>query len=165
MVVPSFVNVRIRDIALPEEKAAALSFIDGSQRYEHDVEPNRKLDGAVAAEHFALLRERMTTNRGRMFVAELDRRVVGWAVFFVEQHPVFVAEEQRTYGYIAELFVEEHARSHGAGRALIDACETEACRLGLGHIMIGVLAGNTRAANIYARAGYMPYSSELRKFL
>jgi hypothetical protein len=76
-------NVRIRDIALPEEKAAVLSFIDGSQRYEHEVEPNRRLDGAVAAEHFALLSERMATNRGRMFVAELDRRVVGWAVFFV----------------------------------------------------------------------------------
>jgi GNAT superfamily N-acetyltransferase len=158
-------NFRIRDIALPEEKAAALSFIDGSQRYEHDVEPNRRLDEAVAAEHFALLSERMATNRGRIFVAELDGRVVGWAVFFVEQHPVFVTEKQRAHGYIAELFVEEHARSHGIGRALIDSCETEARRLGLGHIMIGVLAGNTRAADVYARAGYAPYSSELRKFL
>jgi GNAT superfamily N-acetyltransferase len=158
-------NFRIRDIALPEEKAAALSFIDGSQRYEHDVEPNRRLDDAVATEHFALLCERMTTNKGRIFVAELDGGVIGWAVFFVEQHPVFVTEQQRTYGYIAELYVEEHARSHGVGRALIESCETEARRLGLGHIMIGVLAGNTRAADIYARAGYTPYSSELRKSL
>jgi len=158
-------SFRIRDIALPEEKAAALAFIEGSQRYEHDVEPNRRLDDAVAAEHFALLRERMATNRGRIFVAELDGRVVGWAVFFVEQHPVFVTEDQRTYGYIAELFVEEHTRSHGVGRALIGSCETEARRLGLGHIMIGVLASNTRAADVYTRAGYTPYSSELRKFL
>jgi len=100
-----------------------------------------------------------------MFVAEPDRRVIGWAVFFVEDHPVFVNAEQRAYGYIAELFVEEHARSHGAGRALIESCETEARRLGLGHIMIGVLANNTRAADIYKRAGYVPYSTELRKFL
>jgi len=161
----SLMNFRIRDIALPEDKAAALSFIDGSQRYEHGVEPNRRLDDTVAAEHFTLLCERIATNRGRIFVAERDGRVIGWAAFFVEQHPVFVTEGQRTHGYIAELFVEEHARSHGVGRALIESCETEARRLGLGHIMIGVLAANTRAADVYARAGYTPYSSELRKFL
>ena len=77
-------DFRIRDIALPEEKVPALSFIDGSQHYEHGVEPNCRLDDAVAAEHFALLSERMTTNKGRIFVAELAGRAIGWAVFFVE---------------------------------------------------------------------------------
>lgn len=158
-------SFRVRDIALPEEKAAALSFIDGSQRYEHIVEPNRRCDDAVASEHFAHLIGRMETNTGRIFVAEQVGRAIGWAVFFVEQHPVFVNENQRAYGYIAELFVEEHARSLGVGRALIECCEAEARRRGLGHIMIGVLANNTRAADIYARAGYAPYSLELRKYL
>jgi GNAT superfamily N-acetyltransferase len=158
-------SFHIRDIALPEDKAAALSFIDGSQRYEHFVEPNRRLDDAVAAEHFALLLERLATTKGRMFVAEQDGRAIGWAAFFVEQHPVFVTDDQRSYGYIAELFVEEQARSLGIGRALIDRCEVEARELGLNHIMIGVLANNRRAADVYARAGYAPYSLELRKFL
>jgi GNAT superfamily N-acetyltransferase len=78
---------------------------------------------------------------------------------------LYVIEQQRTYGYIAELFVNEDARSLGVGRTLIAACEAESRRLGLGQIMIGVLAGNSRAARIYARAGYSPYSSELRKYL
>src|ERR1700679_1444858 len=56
-------SFRIRDIVLPQEKAAALSFIDGSQRYEHRIEPNRRLDDAVAAEHFTLLRERWRQTR------------------------------------------------------------------------------------------------------
>ncbi len=31
--------------------------------------------------------------------------------------------------------------------------------------MIGLLTQNRRAADIYARAGYAPYTSELRKYL
>jgi GNAT superfamily N-acetyltransferase len=98
-------------------------------------------------------------------VAEENGRAIGWAVFFVEQSPVFVVEEQRTYGFIAELFVNENARGLGASRALIAACEDEAHWLGLGHIMIGVIAENRRAAEIYALARYAAYTSELRKYL
>jgi GNAT superfamily N-acetyltransferase len=158
-------SFRIRDLNMPDDKTAALSFILGSQHYEHAVEPDRRLDSAVADEHYAELIERVATNRGRVFIAEENGCAIGWAVFLVERKPVFVVEEQRTYGYIAELFVNEGMRGRGAGRALIAACEDEARRLGLGHVMIGVLAENKRAAGIYARAGYSPYSSELRKYL
>ncbi|SKA40517.1 Acetyltransferase (GNAT) family protein [Enhydrobacter aerosaccus] len=155
----------IRDIILPEERGTALSFIDGTQRYEYAIEPDRRLDDAVASEHLAQLVERVAINGGRIFIAEQNSRPVGWAVFLIEQHPLFVAEDCRTFGYIADLFVEEQARSLGIGRALIDRCEAEARHLGLRQLMIGVLANNVRAADIYARAGYAPYSLELRKFL
>jgi GNAT superfamily N-acetyltransferase len=156
---------RIRDFDAPRDKSAALSFILGSQQYEHEVEPDRRLDPAVAGEHYAALTKRIGTNKGRIFVADDDGRAIGWAVFLVEESPVFVVEEQRSHGYISELFVSEAARGLGIGQALIAACEDEARRLGLGHIMIGVLARNTRAADIYARAGYSPYTAELRKYL
>ncbi|MEI9990984.1 MAG: GNAT family N-acetyltransferase [Rhizomicrobium sp.] len=157
--------MNIRDLHTPEDEAAALAFIMGSQRFEHALEPDRRLDPAVAREHFAALTQKVATNQGRMFIAEEDGRAVGWVVFLVERKPVFVVEDERTHGYITELFVEDGARGLGVGRALIEACEDEARRLGLSQIMIGLLTKNARAAEIYARAGYGPYASELRKYL
>jgi len=137
----------------------------GLQRYEHAFEPDRRVDPAVADEYFAVLMDRVATNHGRIFVADQEGRAIGWAVFVVLQNAIFVAEEERNYGYIDELFVSENDRSHGVGRALIAACENEARRLGLRQVMIGVLAGNRRAAGIYARSGFSAYSTELRKYL
>jgi GNAT superfamily N-acetyltransferase len=157
--------MKIRDIRLPDDKPAALSFIMGSQRFEHAVEPNRRLDPAVADEQFAVLMERVASEKGRVFTAEEDSRAIGWGVFIVVQTPVFVVEAERNSGYIDELFVDEAARGRGVGRALIAACEDEARRLGLKQIMLGVLDGNTRARAIYDRAGFAPYALELRKYL
>lgn len=158
-------SVRIRDFDPIEDKAAALAFIQDSQIYERAFEPDRRVDGTVADDHFAVLTENVASNQGRMFVAEVDDLAVGWAVFIVDKSPDFVVEEQRPHGYIAELFVAESARSRGLGQALIAACEDEARRLGLGLLMIGLLTENRRAAEIYARAGYAPYASRLRKYL
>jgi len=158
-------SFRVRDIGLAEDMTAALSFILGSQQYEHVFEPDRRLDSAVADEHFAALMKRVAENKGRVLIAEQNGRAIGWAVFLVEENAVFVIEEQRMCGYIAELFVNENARGLGVGRALIAACEEEARRLGLGHIKIGVLVKNNRAADIYVRAGYSPYTLALRKYL
>ncbi|GEM_PF-4956001 len=48
-------SFRVRDMNIPEDETAALSFILGSQQYEHAVEPDRRLDPAVADEHYAAL--------------------------------------------------------------------------------------------------------------
>jgi GNAT superfamily N-acetyltransferase len=157
--------MHIRDIRLPHDKSAALSFIMGSQRFEHAVEPNRRLDPEVAEEHFAVLTERVAKDSGRIFVAEEDGRAIGWGVFIVAQHPVFVIADERTFGYIDELYVDEAMRGRGVGQALIAACEGEARRQGLRQILLGVIDGNTRAREIYARAGFAPYALELRKYL
>ncbi|MGX1197186.1 GNAT family N-acetyltransferase [Parvibaculum sp. MBR-TMA-1.3b-4.2] len=156
---------QLRDIDLTADKAAALSFIMGSQRYEHEVEPNRRLDPAVADEYFAELVEELAQKQGRAFVAERDGEVIGWGVLVVEEAPLFVTEEERTYAYITELYVNEAARGLGVGRALIGACEDEARRRGLRQIMIGALSANSRTMDIYGRAGYRPYTAELRKYL
>ncbi len=155
----------LRDFDRATDTSAALSFIHGSQLYEQAFEPNRRLDPAVADEYFAVLMDEVGKNEGRVIVAEAEAHAIGWAAFVVLQDPLFVIAEQRRCGYIAELFVDEGARGGGVGRALIEACEDEARRRGLGHIKIGLLTANARAAEIYARAGYSPYHSELRKYL
>ena len=44
-------NYLIRDFDFQRDEEAALSFIRGSQAYEHEVEPNRRLDDAVADDY------------------------------------------------------------------------------------------------------------------
>ena len=155
----------IRDLRLAEDKPACLSFIAGLQQYEHTFEPDRRVDAHVAEDYFAALMKRVAEQEGRVFVAEVDGAAIGWAVLVIERNYVYVVEEQRTYGYIAELFVRKDARGRGIGQALIEACEGEARRRGLKLMMIGVLPANARAAATYARAGYSPYAMELWKYL
>ena len=158
-------NYLIRDFDLLRDREAALSFIRGSQAYEREVEPNRRVDPEVADEYLPVLLKAVADKEGRIFVAEREGRVIGWAALVVEDHPLFVIEAERRFGYISELFVEETARGGGAGQALMVACEEEARGRGLGQVVIGVLAQNKRTTEIYARAGYGPYTSELRKYL
>jgi len=156
-------SFRQRDFDPAIDKTAALSFIDGSQAFEHAIESDRRLDSAVAGEWYAVLLDRVAKGSGRIFIAEQEARPIGWGIFLVENAPLYVVEEKRREGFIIELYVVDAMRGQGVGQALIAACEDEARRLGLQRIMIGVLAGNRRAAEIYQRAGYAPYQLELAK--
>ena len=158
-------EVLIREARLPDDEAACLLFIAGLQAYEHQFEPDRRIDPAVAEDYFVVLIKRVAEHQGRILIAEMGGVAIGWAVFVVEQNAIYVVEDERTYGYVAELFVNEEARGRGIGQELIAACEAQGRALGLKLMMIGVLAGNKRAASIYAQAGYSPYAAELRKYL
>jgi GNAT superfamily N-acetyltransferase len=155
----------IRDARWPDDEAAAVSFIDDLQKYEQAFEPNRRIDPSVGADYFRTLMKRMADNEGHAFVAEQNGNAVGWAVFVIDQEPIYVVESERRAGYIAELFVQERSRGIGAGKALIAACESHARATGLNVLMIGVLPSNTRARSVYLAAGFRPASEELRKYL
>lgn len=157
---------RIREAHLPDDRAAFCTFILGSQRYEHELEPDRRLDAPVAEEHLAHLLANVAKHNGKIFVAESDGgERLGWGVAHERESEVFVVENLRLHGYISELFVVEQARGLGVGRALIAACEEWARARGLPVMMIGVLAGNARARQIYETSGFSPYAVELRKLL
>jgi len=157
---------RIREADLSRDKPALLSFIMGSQHFEYAIEPNRRLDEPVAAEHFDKLIAHLKEHGGAMFVAEDNSgALLGWSVVGEIKGEAFVVEEERNFAYIFELFVVEGTRGQGVGRALIAPCEEWARAGNYKSIQIGVLAGNTRAAKIYREAGYADYAIELRKYL
>lgn len=158
-------TTRIRDARFPGDEKACISFIDKLQLYEHAFEPNRRIDAKVGAEYFGVLQKRIAENEGRVFIAEQNGEPMGWAVFLIEEDPLYVIAEERRTGYIAELFVEEHARGTGVGRALIAACEAHARAKGIKVFMIGVIPANTRARSVYLAAGFRPAAEQLRKYL
>ncbi len=84
-----------------------------------------------------------------VLVAEVDGRVVGIAVHYVipwtyDLKPTLV---------LKELFVEEGARSSGAGAALIAALKRHAASIGAPRINWTVLAGNEPAKRFYRLHG------------
>jgi GNAT superfamily N-acetyltransferase len=155
----------IRDARLPEDELAFAGFIDALQLHEHAFEPDRRIDAQAGRDYLAVLLKRVLEQKGRIFVAEMDGRAVGWAVFVEDSAPLYVIAEERRTGWISELFLDEAARGTGLGRALLAACEREASERGINVLMIGVHANNTRARKVYADAGFGPYILRLKKRL
>jgi GNAT superfamily N-acetyltransferase len=156
---------RIRSADPATDRATMLSFIDGLQAFEHGLEPNRRLDRAVAADHMAVLDQRLAEHGGEIFIAQDDAGPLGWAVVHETVDDVYVIEAERCVAYIAELFLIARARGTGLGRALMAACEDWAKGRGVRVLRIGVLPGNARARAVYEMAGFAPYALDLRKYL
>ncbi len=158
-------SVSVRDADLARDRASLERFIVGSNAYEAQFEPDRRLDPAVGTEYFTELADRVAKAQGRILVAEADGAIVGWAVCYVSHHEIFVKPEERRFGYISELFVEEAARGQHVGRTLLQACEDHFRALQIKSVLIGALAANVRAQNAYRAAGYSDYDINLRKLL
>lgn len=135
------------------------------QRYEHDFEPNRRVDPDVAEEYFAVLLERAGASGGIFFAEDDNLNPLGWAVIYPDKSEVYVVQEEREFGRLTELYVEAQARGRSVGRALIGACEDWARERGLKHIIISALAENDLALGAYQAVGFRPYASLLRKYL
>jgi GNAT superfamily N-acetyltransferase len=156
----------LRAADLERDRAAILGFIDALQAFEHEFEPNRRLDPLVAEEYFAVMLERAGKHPHRFLLAVDDAgAAIGWGVAFEAEDDIYVLAAERRHIYIAELFVAERARGLGVGRALIAEFEAWAGTLGIAVVQIGVLSGNRRAADVYRRAGYADYAIQLRKYL
>jgi GNAT superfamily N-acetyltransferase len=155
----------IRDAIWPQDREAAIGFIDGLQHFERRYEANLRIDVSVGADYLEVLLGEVTRRGGIVRIAESEGRAIGWAVAWAEDDNVYVVAEERRFVYISELFIAEAARGAGIGRALIAACEDWSRGQGIRILKIGVLPGNVRAARIYAEAGYAPYATRLRKYI
>jgi ribosomal protein S18 acetylase RimI-like enzyme len=87
--------------------------------------------------------------RFRVVVAEIDRRVVGYASTVDGYNTDLAAPEL----FMLDLFVTGRWRSHGIGRALVAAVAREAVRRRLGSLQWGVRRDNTRARRFYRALG------------
>lgn len=155
----------IRDADLSRDTAVLQSFIVASNIYEAQFESDRRLDAAAGADYLPQLVDSATKKQGRIFIAEEAGAPIGWAVCYVNEHEPFVKEDERAYGYVSELYVEEAFRGRHVGRALLNACEDHFRTLGMKTVLIAALSANTRAVNAYRATGYTDYAINLRKIL
>ena len=87
--------------------------------------------------------------RIRIAVAELDRRVVGYAATIDGYNTDLAAPEL----FMLDLFVEARWRGRGVGRALVARVAREAMRRRLGSLQWGVRGSNSRAKRFYRGLG------------
>jgi GNAT superfamily N-acetyltransferase len=155
----------IREIRLPEDEPAILSFLHGLQDYEAAFEPNRRRDPEWAVEHWRESQHRVAERHGIMLIAEQDGKPVGWAMAYDARSELFVVESERHHGYLAELFVVPEARGKGHGRALMEACAAWGRERGHKVLMVGVQSPNALAIRSYEGAGFAPYALTMRRYL
>lgn len=102
-----------------------------------------------------------------IFVAEVDRQLVGHMVVTVE---TMGEKQQREYyckklGSIMELFVQAAYRSLGIGAALMEKAEEYCKDNGCDWISVEVIRGNESALEFYKRQAYMEHAATLLKKL
>ena len=159
-------GLTLREAVLPGDEPYFLRFIDGLQDFEFAIEPDRRRDETVAAEYLSGLKGRVAGQNGKIFVLVDESAVpVGWAVGIIERDDVFVSEDWRTYGLIAELYIDAAARGKRGGTQLIAACEDHFRACGVTLSALGVLWGNQVARGLYGSLGYAPTSLRMRKRL
>jgi GNAT superfamily N-acetyltransferase len=89
------------------------------------------------------------SRRFEVLIAEIDRKPVGFALFF----PNYSTWEGKPGLYIEDIFVEESARKSGIGRMLIAAVAKIAQSRGCARIDLAVLDWNP-ARGFYNRLGF-----------
>ena len=155
----------IREVRLPADEPAILSFINGLQDYEAAFEPDRCRDPNFSIEHWRELQHRCAEKHGTILIAQDADKAAGWAFAYDQNAELFIVEPERRHGFLAEIFVMPEARGKGLGRALIAGCEDWARERGHKLLTIGVLTRNAHAIRAYEGAGYAPYTLMLRRYL
>jgi len=135
----------VRPLA-PEDVSALLGLIEALAHYEDLPPPDAAARERLARDALA------TPPRFEVLLAELEGRVVGYAIYF-ETYSTFLALPTL---YLEDLFVLPEARSRGAGGALFRGCAREAVRRGCGRYEWQVLTWNQLALDFYARFAAQP---------
>jgi GNAT superfamily N-acetyltransferase len=143
------------------DRPVLLRHVRALNLYEDAIAGNRATTEADAVATLDEALGRVAASGGIALVAEAPPGVIGHLVLTLETAPPFIRAEQRRYAYVADAFVQEAWRGHGAFRAMLARAEAHARTAGCGQLMIGVLAGNDLAERVYRRAGFRPYAIEL----
>ncbi|GLK88142.1 GNAT family N-acetyltransferase [Pseudomonas turukhanskensis] len=138
-------RIQLRN-ATPDDVSLILSLI-------HELAVYEKLsDQAVATP------EDLTTNLfgprpfAEVLIGELDGEPQGFALFF----PNFSTFLGKPGIYLEDLYVREHARSSGLGKALLARLAQLAVQRGCGRLEWSVLDWNEPALGFYRRLGARP---------
>lgn len=155
----------IREYRGGDEKGLEQCFIE-LQEFERKVEPLRKSGESIAASYVSSLCQRLThKGGGRLFVAENEAQIVGFACAFARESLDHELNEMVQVAYLTDLVVLPEVRAHGIGKLLLEAVETFAKSEGAAAMTLHVLAANELARSFYSSNGYAEYELTLLKRL
>ncbi len=111
------------------------------------------------------LKSRCERYGGKIFVAEINREVAGYAAVMTRVRSEDLEDGGMEYGLVADLVILKRFRRRGLGRRLLKAVEQYASDCGVRWLRVGVLAANRSARELYASLGFHEYQLQLEKKL
>jgi GNAT superfamily N-acetyltransferase len=145
-----------------DAEALRVCFVE-LQDYERRLEPEAPAGEAIADAYLARMHGRCASWDGRVFVAEQDAMLVGFACVWGRVPPQEPDESPEHYAYVSDLVVLPPWRGRGVGQALLERAESHARAVGAPWLGIGVMAENGDARRLYERLGFAPYHVEMKK--
>lgn len=148
-----------------QERAVLVDAVAALQDFERSVEPRLPEGAAVAARYVDAMVQRCMAFRGAIFLAERKGEVAGFCCVLARVTDSALADGQRTYASLGELFVYPAFRGQGAARALMSVAQAFARDGGSAALRVQVLAANEGARATYEQLGFRPRLLELEKSL
>ncbi len=124
------------------------------QEWERSVDSRLRPAETIVEQLWKELLEDCDVFRGTVFVADLDGHVVGYMGVLTHVPHEESDEVDYAFAQVTDVAVREAFRSHGVGSALLAHARRHALSAGARWLRINVLAGNSRAANLYRRCGF-----------
>jgi ribosomal protein S18 acetylase RimI-like enzyme len=148
----------------PEDLSQVEACFVELQDFLHRLEPN-VLEGKAAKKYFDFMLARCAETAGKVFVAEVGQKVVGFVCVWGKNPPEELDEEPEEYAFVSDLVVLPAYRRQGVGQALLERAEGYARSLGIKKIQLEVLSRNTGALKLYTNDGFRPYHVLMTKNL
>lgn len=133
------------------------------QDYEGRIDPYLADGQSVLKSYLEYMFNRCAENCGKVFVAEVDAKVVGFVSVWAKVKAKAIEEKQYEYAYISDLVVLPAHRAMGLGRALLQRAEGYAEGQGARVLRIGVMAKNEAARRLYRSQGFEDRLIEMSK--
>lgn len=116
----------------------------------------------TAERNMRFFKRMIKNDNGAIFVAEIDNKIVGYAVCWIAKRPPYLYKVDKI-GYISDVFVEDKYRMRGIGSALLGKVLEWFKNKNIKYVELSVLAKNEKAKKFYEKHGFKVYSLNLRK--
>lgn len=122
-------------------------------RLHHDWDEDRFfLPKGIEQGYRTYFASQLSVRETVILVAERDERVIGYT--YASLIPRDWSDLREACGKVHDLYVEEPARSTGAGSALLSATVSRLKELGVPRIVLMVAAQNDHARAVFERVGF-----------
>lgn len=106
-------------------------------------------DETTFTDYFA---EQLQRDDVAILVAEIESQIVGFV--FTRIEPASIEALSDVSGWIHDIFLDESARGHGLGKALLEAAINALRELGANTLMLAVSPKNETARRVFEKQGF-----------
>ncbi len=135
------------------------------QDFEHKLYDKMSDGKSIASQYLKLLLEDLEDQDGKIFVAEVGGKVVGYVHVHARVKNEEIIEIEHEWAEMQDLAVLEEYRGMGIGKALIKRAEEYARQKGATEMRTEVLALNTAGRRLYSTVGFSEHLIVVRKSL